>query len=810
MDGRCSVDAVLDCGAFASPGSVKLCGGTDVYLCCGSAEVHVCCPQLSRLKAVLQFPGPVSDLVVSQDHEHLFASCSSGVYCVSSSFLASRLSNAAGDTANVGIGRECLVVEETEGLCLLLVGSSLLVLSQRDSSWLLTVYKTSKQPNRYKELRTLKLPVLYSFRDDSAAPKRPVLKCVQSRDESSSSSSGDLSYELLIEPVLFKLLFGIDAALTKSQVVLCGLPDGRLCFVPLCVPGAQLQVLHSLEQAVVYFGASDVRPARCLIALGVRGRVLVMTTDTEAEEGLCVGFSDGCLPGPVVCACVHQQRLYYTTGSDLLEVDLPSGPSRTTEQTEKESRKEADGLQSPKSLNVCRVVALAGHPCNTEGKVQLLGLSSRGQLQRLTLPSATGDPGLQTSSSDVGRTVRDLLSAIGDVCERASGLQRSITSKKETLRRLNQVINITFLLNAASEDLPKNQVKPIRCHGKTSWRQCLQEDRLDLTCVLVNGSPFGFERGWTLAMTAFAPGSSPSGHTTSFSFPFSDLGPGEELEVSLPLAAASDVGVPVMVSCSLIFSLSSLLKEEDLRSLPDLKNSCLSLPLNSLTVDWLHTLQVIGAADRSMSSLPHSSRRVDPIQAFIHSQQSRADRRETSAVNERETFSASVQVSTDLLRETILKSSDSFKPASSSVLDWLLVDVPGSAKRGDSSVVQARAHSGDPVKLSAKEVQVAEGGESLATVELRVESSSMAAVCGLHHAVLSKVQTVLQTARQTVTSSRQIQTSCLRRALQRAELLLLKVQQSGTSDACGASPERTSSSVFSVYEELREKPLLII
>ncbi|KAM9832373.1 Fanconi anemia core complex-associated protein 100 [Neosynchiropus ocellatus] len=803
MDGRCSVDALLECGVFASPSSsrVQLCLGTDVYFCCGSAEVHVCSSQLSRLKAVLQFPGPVSDLVVSQDHQLLYASCTSGVYCVSSTFLASRLSDG---TAHVAIGRECLVVEETEGLSLLLVGSSLLVLSREDSSWLLTVYKTSDQPSRYEERRTFRLPVLCDiFPDDSAALRRPVLKWVRSGDE---SSSGDLSTELHIEPVLFKLLFGIDAALTKSHVVLCGLPDGRLCFVPLSVPGSQFQVLHSLEQAVVYFGPADVRPARCLVAVGARGRVLVMAEDREAEGGLRVGFSDGCVPGPVVCACVHQQRLYYSTGSDLLELALPSGPRGTAEQTEEEARQEADGLQSPKSLNVCRVTALAGHPGSTEGKVQLLGLSSRGQLQRITLP--TGDPGLKTASSDVSRSVRDLLSAIGDVCERASGLQRSITSKKETLRRLNQVINIGFLLNATSEDLPKNQDKLIRCHGKTSWRRCLQEDRLNLACVLVNGSPFEFEQGWTLAMAAFAPCSSTGGHATSFSFPFSDLGPGEELEVSLPLAA-SDVGVPVTVSCSLVFSLSSLLKEEELRSLPDLENSCISLPLNSLTVDWLHALQVIGAADRSISSRSHSSRRVDPIQAFIRSQQSGAER-ESSSVDEKETFSAGVQVSTDLLRQTILNSSDSFKPASSSLLDWLLTDVPGSARRGDGSAVQARAHSGDLVKLSAREVQVAEGDESLATVELRVESASVAAVCGLHHAVLSRVQTVLQTAHPTVTSSRTIQTSCLRRALRRAEQLLRKVQRSGTSDACGGSAERTSSSLFSVYQELREKPLLIM
>lgn len=38
-----------------------------------------------------------------------------------------------------------------------------------------------------------------------------------------------------------------------------------------------------------------------------------------------------------------------------------------------------------------------------------------------------------------------------------------------------------------------------------------------------------------------------------------------------------------------------------------------------------------------------------------------------------------------------------------------------------------------------------EGEESVTTVVLRIESSSIAAVCGLHHAVLLRVQVTAQT-----------------------------------------------------------------
>lgn len=42
------------------------------------------------LQAVLQFPGPVSDLVESRDKQLLYVACRSGVYCVSLPFLLSR------------------------------------------------------------------------------------------------------------------------------------------------------------------------------------------------------------------------------------------------------------------------------------------------------------------------------------------------------------------------------------------------------------------------------------------------------------------------------------------------------------------------------------------------------------------------------------------------------------------------------------------------------------------------------------------------------------------------------------------------
>lgn len=191
--------------------------------------------------------------------------------------------------------------------------------------------------------------------------------CVHSSDATPPSLSDG---HFLLEPLFFKLLFGIDAALAKSPVILCGLPDGCLCFLPLRPPGSRLRVLHSLEQPVVFVGASGPGRAQCLVAVGELGRVVLIKMDKGGSEGAGnrTGFIEGCVPGPVMCGCVDKSCLYYSTGSDLLVLDLSEGPSGREEGDEETSSKTHAALQSPASLNVCRVIALAEPTCNTPGK----------------------------------------------------------------------------------------------------------------------------------------------------------------------------------------------------------------------------------------------------------------------------------------------------------------------------------------------------------------------------------------------------------------------------------------------------------
>uniref|UniRef100_A0A8C6MFV5 FA core complex associated protein 100 n=1 Tax=Nothobranchius furzeri TaxID=105023 RepID=A0A8C6MFV5_NOTFU len=704
MEGRSSVETWAEFGFLGKSGSPKVkCGfGTNMFISTGSNEVYVYSTDEKKLKAssfrsCLLHRFLLARLNVYPNTSHLFRHQSSSVAASSS-------------PDEIDISSEFLVAGADGVSSLLLVGSVLLTLSQSGASWLLTLYKRPEQtlPSSYEVIGSFCLPLVSPvIQGDAGQTTKSVLNCIHYDDGTPSSSSlggtDTRSSRVCLEPVLFKLLFGVEAALAKSPVILCGLPDGRLCFLPLRLPGSQLRVLHSLEQPVVLVGASvvmetDPRHARCLVVVGEQGRVVLIRTDKADPErgGSVAGFTEVCVSGPVECGCVDQSCLYYSTGSDLLMLDL----SERSAGREDNERSEEGARQNPTSLNVCRVIAL-NEPTR---EVQLLGLSARGQLQSIRLPLRGQEVGpSKPLSSQVSRSVRDLLSAIGDVCERASVLKTVIKSKNLSLRQLNQVVNISFLLTARGKTRePPTEEKSIRCHSTVSWSRSLQKDCLNLTCVLENSSGYVLERGWTLSISVH-PLSGPGEETSSvnFSFPFHSLCPGETLEVSLPVAAAGDTSFPLTLNCSLIFSLSSFLAEVDLASFPDLQDSCFSLPLNTLTVDWLHALQVV----RPKETVTLQSSTMDALQAFLSSHQLRCSR--GGGASNPEEYSVCVRVSSEFLRNTLMLKNSIQQPESaspnicSSLLGWLLFGDHEGVKSGhqgegmdsNSLVLHARAPS---------------------------------------------------------------------------------------------------------------------
>lgn len=283
------------------------------------------------------------------------------------------------------VSSEFLVVPEKGASSLLSVGSELAMISRTNSHWMLTLYRSQGQTGAKgcEMLASFSLPLASDSNEGAAVKRRPVLSCVHYSAQTPSSVRAStpetaIDGHFCIDPILFKLLFGIDAALAGSPVVLCGLPDGCLYFLPLGLPGSRPRALCSLEQAVIFVGASSIdkrapEHAQCLVAMGEQGRVVLIRMRKE-EEACAVWFLDRCLPGSLVCGCIVKNTLYYSAGSDFLKLDLSSGSFGGGGQNgeQEASRTTEAPHRSPASLNVCGIVAVAELKSKTAGKKMIL------------------------------------------------------------------------------------------------------------------------------------------------------------------------------------------------------------------------------------------------------------------------------------------------------------------------------------------------------------------------------------------------------------------------------------------------------
>ncbi|XP_012590208.1 PREDICTED: nuclear protein localization protein 4 homolog [Condylura cristata] len=147
---------------------------------------------------------------------------------------------------------------------------------------------------------------------------------------------------LTLEEPLFGLLFGADASILQSPVILCGLPGGQLRCVVLKAlvtsrsapgdPAALVKILHHLEEPVVFIGALRTEPrardtedmrSDCLVAVGHHGRTLAIKAGRDEAGRPVLELRDCRLPGPVLCAASGgDSRVYQSTPSGLRVLDL--------------------------------------------------------------------------------------------------------------------------------------------------------------------------------------------------------------------------------------------------------------------------------------------------------------------------------------------------------------------------------------------------------------------------------------------------------------------------------------------------------
>ncbi|KAI2658425.1 Fanconi anemia core complex-associated protein 100 [Labeo rohita] len=828
---RCSVECLSEFSECQSHSLRLIQDTTNVFLTSGDRDVLIL--NVHERRTVMQFEASVLNLALSDDKHQLYALCANGgLYCTplppqlsSSSVLV----NKSLDSVLYTVPGDCMVLKNADLQAFTIVEKILVTLSLHKSIWSFDLYEEPGSRPLCKlarfQVMTQNTCCLNIPDKEKIASSPPVLTCIYPEGSPSvSTHQSDLHPHL--EPHLFRLLFGVDASLVKSPVILCGLPDGRICCFPLLVPtlagptGEQrspVRVLQSLEQPVIFIGTcvSGEHGPQCLVAVGQRGKLLIVRSKQATLEGKKADycFNEHSVRGPVLCACVDDKWLYYSSLNDLHALQLTT-TSSSSEATGTESHVQA--LTSD-SLGVCRVIALVGPYRNSTGSVQLLAVSLSGRLLRVNLPQGYEKGNVQRlPSSLAGQRVKDLLASIGNIWERAESLKHKLQDKNESLKRLNQVINVCSLLldvHGNENECNTGTKHPISCRGVARWSSLLQRDSLTLTCVLENSSGCILEHGWTLCIQVhpLSKGPNMEGSSRTYSFPFKKLDSGQKLDVTIPLESTGGLSLPVKVYCSLVFSLSTLFSPET--SSPGVsqlitETGCISAPLSTLTVDWLDALRLEGSF--SHGNIRHDTV-TDGIQAFLRSRG--ALNKDTDNTTKSGPNAVMVRVSSELLKSKLHLSATSSAETCMAVLKWLVSPEAMGQTSVQSPVICAYSPDGCSVKIMAKEITLGDfcSDGPFEVLEIRVESTSVAAVCGLHHAILRRLQVLLRDSTVKCAHAKQLKAQSLFEAVRHVESLYKDLQDAQNQAALSGTMKMKSSEIlFPIFLQLRANPLVIL
>ncbi len=214
--------------------------------------------------------------------------------------------NKSTDSVLYTIPDDSIVLKNASLQAFTIVEKILVTLSLHKSFWSFDLYEEpGSRPLR--KLTSFQVVTLNTWGLDITEKNKsvsspPVLTCIYPEVSTSVSSTHQSGLHPHLEPRLFRLLFGVDASLVNSPVILCGLPDGRICCLPLLVPtlagprGEQrspVRVLQSLEQPVVFIGTciSGEHGPQCLVAVGQRGKLLMVRSKQASLEGKKADYS---------------------------------------------------------------------------------------------------------------------------------------------------------------------------------------------------------------------------------------------------------------------------------------------------------------------------------------------------------------------------------------------------------------------------------------------------------------------------------------------------------------------------------------
>ncbi|XP_039596035.1 Fanconi anemia core complex-associated protein 100 isoform X1 [Polypterus senegalus] len=824
-----------------------------IYLCNGTEFVAVYSKCEKQIVVVYQFPGKACLMEEDSKQHCLFVLCENyGLFSVIL-HLKDRFSSesqqrgASIDTCRVSL--DACIIKDPTIHSFILVQNLIITVGQKCRVRTLSIFGNPQLGQvSYEKIEELDVPILENViisSDKKQVRMPPYLCCVYPHGQKQMPSRGIRNFSL--EPQLFTLLFGVDATMLDSPVILCGFLDGQVYYLPLrqsvtCTDDLRsrnsvFRMLYHLGQPVRFIGAMlpNDKGNSTLLLVGHYGKIIQIKTEYHCEGSL-PNFIERNILGPVISVHSSATHIYYSTPSDLMTLPLSNTSEESTSSVSDAPAIENNLVlffQSPHSLNVCKIIAVS---CPTEmqtGEVELVAFSLAGKLMKIRIsrgPSKTNSSRLSTAQT--GQRIKDLLSGIGNVSDRASLLKSKIQSKNDSLKRLNRVFNICCMLQSCQERKEENCKETVHCHVVAKWNHLLLQDSLNLTCALENSSSYILEEGWMLCVEVKSQSYSMSSDSKHFSrlytFPIAKLLPAQTMEVSVPLSSLNDLFLYALVHCTLIYNFQGILgyqengRQQDQNSFVSsmtFKN-CICLPLKTQTVDILDYLRLANLATlpRELVIKPVT----DLVDVFLntsshvihHCSEQIPLKRETRFSLEDGNCVASIKVSTELLKCGLTSTTSGVTFAASTVA-WLL----SSNSEADllslpsHPVVTATTPTGKSIKIHAKEISLNDLSADLpvSAVEIQIESSSLIDFCSLHWAILQRIQLLMNLKDSGGGAQPAVQMQFLWGLLHQSEVLAKKVQEVRDHLCLGLkiSSEATEK-LLSAYQQLRSMELVIL
>ncbi|XP_039715168.1 Fanconi anemia core complex-associated protein 100 [Pteropus medius] len=865
------VDYLADfCRPLGGPAAGRprvLCHGAEIFLSTAREQVYVYDQERRLLTAVYTFPGQVWHLEVLALRRALYVLCARrGIYCLSLDQTRSPSQNDGDDEGSeppspvIPVDPDACVLPDTTLRAFTVLDTVLVTLAQGPAHWKVQLFRCpcpGQDPRPRGQIGEVDLSTCTPLEipgEPKASVFLPVLCCVLPPGSRVPHGHPRRTGGFTLEGSLFGLLFGADAALLESPVLLVGLPSGQLSCVVLKTlgtsglapsdPKATVKILHHLEEPVIFIGAlrtetlaEDMEDmySDCLVALGHHGRTLAIKARRDEAGSLEPVLREYCLPGPVLCAaCGGDGRVYHSTPSSLCVLDLAQAGAPWDPVQPSAGPGSLPSMPCPASLRVCSVLTLSVSSGMPEGGTKLLALSAKGRLMTcsLDLSSEMPRPTAETAAN-TGRKVKELLGAIGSISERVSSLKKAVEQRNRALTRLNEAVHVGCTL-LSSQKGPR----PIFCSATAAWSRRGLRDVLAACCLLENRSAFSLGPGWALCVQLLP--SSPAsdrdsaGSAVTYTLPVGQLGPGGRWEVMLPLGPSEDgvLDLPVTVSCLLFYSLREVMGGAPAPSgsfrdpsldggssniAPEQEGVC--LPLGEHTVDLLQALRFPGLATPCTPGPgPGPSPCGDPVDTFLAAQ-CKLGSEPAGPASLRAKYlpplAAAIRVSAELLRAA-LGDSHSGTTLCCATLQWLLAEnaIVDVVRARALSSVQGVAPDGADIHLMVHEVAVTDLclAGPISAVEIQVESPSLASTCGVHHAVIRRVQRMVTEQAAQGSSPPDLRVQCLHQIQASHETLLREVQtlrdQLSTEDE--ASSCATAERLLQVYKQLRSPSLLLL